>query len=182
MMTLDEIYSSNIQCQYKTNLEGNTKFENKYKKIANKWKKKLFPNTFNNHSFTIRVCSSNWNFDAHFDCIDNTIVILDGSKTFLIFDIFRHNLEMKILDDMKSKSLEESKKVLNKYGIKWACIKVNKNETFRIKERIYHKVESIVPNILLNIKQSSNDDICVDHFDNVFKKQAENCKNNYCLD
>ena len=180
MMTIQQIYASDVQCQYKTNLEQNTQFDRKYKKIAKDFLKK-FTYIPDEHTFTLRLCSGQWNFDAHFDCVDNTIVMLDGYKTILLFDIYGHPSERDIVDQMKSKTIKQSKDILDSYNISWECVTVKKNENMRIRKRLYHMVESRVPSILLNINYGS-DGTCEKHFGGLFAEQNENCKDNFCLD
>ena len=44
----------------------------------------------------------NWDFKSHFDCDDNRIVCIYGSKRFLVFDMYDHPNELDILEYTKN--------------------------------------------------------------------------------
>jgi hypothetical protein len=185
-MSINDIFSSDIPCQYKANVadgeQNMNKIQKYYSKLALKWHHKLLSGS-QDAVFMIRICSKNWIFDAHFDCVDNTVVILEGSKRFLLFELFNHKYEKQICQQMKGLTIDDSIYILDRYKIKWKHVKLNKNQSLFVRNGLYHKVQSDEPSVLLNIDVPLGGmEMCVEKFNEMYPIQKILCMNNDCID
>lgn len=134
---------------------------------------------------TVRFCTAPWDFKAHFDCTDNHAFMLHGCKDFLLFDIFNHPDEVTILDEIKQLSIQNTVRVLDSYRIQSQVYTLNPGDILYIRNRIYHKVESREPSVLLNIvtpiKNKWTKDACSSRFNYIWPKQKNVCVTNDCL-
>ena len=131
----------------------------------------------------IRVCSSPWHYKAHFDCTDNYAVMMYGSKTFLLFDMYNLPIEEQrhILEIVKNMAIPECAKTLAMYGITSETITLNEGDVLFIPSPIYHKVESREPSILFNYTYEGKVRDSPEKFSQLWPKQDKVCTNNKCL-
>jgi hypothetical protein len=131
----------------------------------------------------VRVCSSPWHYKAHFDCTDNYAVMMYGSKTFLLFDMYKLPIEKqrKILNVIKNMSIPECADTLNTHGISSDTITLNEGDVLFIPSPIYHKVESREPSILFNYTFEGKIRDSPEKFSQLWPKQDKVCTDNNCL-
>lgn len=129
----------------------------------------------------LRVCTGPWTFKAHFDTVGNYALLLYGTKDFLIFDLYDHDRELEILEEMKYKNNYDTMKLLDTYGIPYKLYKLTPGDILYIKPSIYHKVESDSPSMLLNIDTKNRCIECQEKFDKIWPKQKKVCTTNNCL-
>lgn len=179
-MTLDDIYTSKERVQYKSDLTNDNEIDRKTKKIADEWKAKLRLQE-DDVKYTLRICSPKWTFKAHFDCEKNYVVMLDGSKDFLLFDLFDHEVEEEILEQIETMDMDSTIQTLDANDVKWEKKVLRKGDTLIIDPRVYHMVHGQHGSTLLNITMSKKDTRCEDKFDKLWSKQNEICQTNKCL-
>jgi len=140
---------------------------------------------FSNLTLTLRVCSSPWYFEAHFDCTINYVLLLHGAKRFLLFNM-RNDIDSEYLNKIKNKSIHESNVILQNLGIRTTIIDVYAGEMFYLPPKVYHKVESIGNSnfsVLLNMngKMSKGAEMCDKKFNKIWDRQSQLCHDNSCL-
>lgn len=144
---------------------------------------KIMKRHFRGSDYTVRVCSGNWDFKSHFDCDDNRIVCIYGSKRFLVFDMYDHPNELDILEYTKNMPIDILKPFLEKRKIKVQDHYLQPGDELYIRARIYHRVESNESSIIIGhaptLKCTKR---CQDKFNKIWPKQGKICKNNRCLD
>ena len=178
-LPLKSIFDAHSMLQYKGNLKDSSLGKDISKCLGKVMKQHP------EYSYTVRICSSPWYFEAHFDCDTNQVIILHGAKRFLLFDI-RDNLDKMYLNKIRGKNILESKKILQSFGIKTTIRNIFAGETIHIPPNAYHKVESIGQSkfsVLLNINGNNSKYInsCSRKFDTLWKKQGELCDSQECF-
>lgn len=135
------------------------------------------------HHTSLRVCSPNWEFKVHFDCSHNRTICLRGSKRFLMFEMYGHPSENQILDAIMHKTNEETKHILDTYGIRHYEYLLEEGDELYMKPKMYHRVESDESSIILgNVEKIDDLENCTKKFDSIWPRQSKICKNNKCLD
>src|SRR6056300_498911 len=169
---------SDVKMQYKSNLDNDNPVDN----LVNSFISDKFPDKKKKDLLrTVRICTSPWDFKAHFDCNDNEAIMLQGSKRFLVFDMFNNKNEIKILEEIKKLSIQDTIPVLQKYKISNNLYTLNAGDLLFIKKGTYHKVEGNEPSILLNFTRNHGGSTYLDRFKRIWPKQKGVCKTNDCL-
>ena len=170
------ISDTNARLQYKTDMVGD-------KHPLCKVIKRHFRDYFRGSGYTIRVCSGNWEFKSHFDCDDNRVVCIYGSKRFLVFDMYDHPDELDILEYTKNMPIDILKPFLEKRKIKVHDHHLQPGDELYIRAGAYHRVEAHGSSILLGhappLKCTKR---CQDKFNKIWPRQGKNCENNRCLE
>ena len=178
MRIRDILKHGNKSLQYKSDFSDNNPFVHAFGRFVkhNMGLKSLDGCVF-------RVCSSPWHYKAHFDCTDNYAVMMYGSKTFLLFDMYKLPVEkqIKILNIIKNMPIRECAETLNERGISSDSITLNEGDVLFIPSPIYHKVESREPSILFNYTFEGKIRDSPEKFSQIWPKQDKVCKNNNCL-
>lgn len=179
----DVLKKSDTKMQYKSNLGNDNPVD---KMMRNFITDELGLVIDENKSvMTVRFCNAPWDFKSHFDCTDNHVFMLHGCKDFLLFDMFKHPNEVGILDDIKNLSIKDTVRVLDSYNIRSQLYTLNPGDILYIRNRVYHKVESREPSVLLNIvtpiKNKWTLDACSSRFNHIWPKQTNVCRTNECL-
>ena len=178
MHVRDILKHGNKSLQYKTDFTDNNPFSNA---VGDFIKNNMGLESLND--CVIRVCSSPWHHKAHFDCVENYVVILYGSKTFLLFDMYKLPIEKqrKILQVVKNMPIPMCAKTLEKYGISSETIILNEGDVLFLPSTIYHKVESREPSILLNYTFEGTVRDSPEKFSQLWPEQDKVCIDNNCL-
>ncbi len=144
---------------------------------------KILKRHFRGSDYTVRVCSGNWDFKSHFDCDDNRIVGIYGSKRFLVFDMDDHPDELYILEHTKNMPIDILKPFLEKRKIKVHDHYLEPGDELYIRAGAYHRVESNGSSIIIgHAPPIKNTKRCQDKFSKIWPKQGKICKNNRCLE
>jgi len=179
MCIKDILKHGNKSLQYKSDFNDNNPFT---RTVARFVKRNMGLKSLD--GCVIRVCSSPWHYKAHFDCIDNYATMMYGSKTFLLFDMYKLPIEKqrKILNITKNMSIPECANTLKTYGISSDTVVLKEGDVLFIPSPIYHKVESREPSILFNytfegkmIRDSP------EKFSQLWPEQDKVCTENNCL-
>lgn len=184
-------------------LYNSTQDKLQYKSLLNKCThplKDLILNTFKNQKFqkdfkihnpkyesTIRVCSKNWDFKSHFDCIKNTIYCLYGSKRFLTFDLYGHPKEKLYLKLSRNMKINQLKRFMMMHDIEMNEHYLKAGDKLIIKPYTYHRTESNESSIMLNLtlkdeylKRNHETESCNRKFEDIWPKQSNICDENNC--
>jgi hypothetical protein len=178
MCIRDILKHGNKSLQYKSDFSDNNPFTHAIGEFV---KRDMGLNSLD--GCVIRVCSSPWHYKAHFDCTDNYAVMMYGSKTFLLFDMYTLPIEKqrKILNVIKNTSIPQCENILKNYGISTDTIVLNEGDVLFIPSPIYHKVESREPSILFNYTFEGKVRDSHEKFSQLWPKQDKVCTNNNCL-
>jgi hypothetical protein len=178
MYVRDILRHGDTSLQYKSDFTDDNPFINCIKQFVND---ELGLKSLEN--CLVRVCSSPWHYKAHFDCTDNYAVMLYGSKTFLLFDMYTLPVhkQLEILDVIKNMSIPTCSKTLLKYGIKSNTITLREGDVLFIPSPVYHKVESREPSILFNYTFEGKIRDCPEKFTQLWPEQDKVCNDNKCL-
>ena len=185
--------NDNIKYQY-ISLLSNTNpvdlwFNKNTKKIISKINKS-FNKKNSKYKVKLRINTVPWIYRSHFDCESNYSVILNGSRTFLLFKYDEDiNKIRNLLLEIANLNVKEIISILKKYNIKdYEIIKLNTGDLIYIPIKIWHFVEitekenniGIMINFIFtnNIIDSIN---CSKKFNKIWSKQAKKCKFNKCL-
>jgi hypothetical protein len=144
---------------------------------------KVIKRRFRGVGYTLRVCSGNWEFKSHFDCDDNRIMGIYGSKRFLVFDMFDHPSELDILEHTKNMPIDILKPFLEKRKIKVQEHYLQPGDELYIKAGMYHRVEARESSIILGHAPPQKYTCrCQKKFSEIWPKQGKICENNRCLE
>lgn len=99
----------------------------------------------NNADTMLRIQTSPWLYSAHFDCFDQFVYMLYGSKKWLIFNITFDDMEeeKRFIISIANKSIKEVSVILNSKNISYETRITKPGDTLFIPEGVYHLVESI---------------------------------------
>ena len=163
---------TNARLQYKTDMVGD-----KHPLC------KVIKRRFRGEGYTLRVCSGNWEFKSHFDCDDNRIICIYGSKRFLVFDMYDHPNELDILEYTKNMPIDILKSFLEKRKIKVQDHYLQPGDELYIRARVYHRVESNESSIIIGHAPPQKYTCrCQKKFNEIWPKQGKICENNRCLE
>lgn len=137
--------------------------------------------------FSTRVCSAPWRFDSHFDCHENALRIVYGSKVITLFYMTgKSHLEQRdILKDLANRGTSDLVKTLqDKYEIHADTVRLRAGDEIFIPTGMYHFVEADEPSIGINTKMyeaTAPGSVCSTAFTTIWPKQKQICKDNKCL-
>lgn len=171
----DMLNYNDMRFQYKSDLENEHPVDRYIDAYVKRKCKLRFP------SCMLRIATAPWCFTPHFDCDDNYALVLYGSKTFLVFDMYKHKHERRILNEIRNKNISQTIPILDKYGIEHATFNMKAGDLLYIKSTMYHLVENREPSILLNFNPHRPNIGCGEHFKSIWKRQDKICKDNKCL-
>ena len=141
----------------------------------------------NNVTLKVRICSGNWKFNSHFDCITNLVFMLYGTKRFLLYSLDSLSIpeQKHFISKIFYKKQHEIIDILQKNNIESKLITLEPGDLLYIPSGLYHMVEADEPSILINIipelKTTVQEMICSHTFKTLWKKQSHNCSTNHCL-
>jgi hypothetical protein len=143
----------------------------------------IMQNYFPGPHHTLRVCSKNWEFKSHFDCTDNTVVCIYGTKRFLVFDMYDHPSELDILEYTKNMPTDTLKLFLEEHGIKVRDYFLEPGDELYIRPKMYHRVESSDSSIIMgHAPPLNNMKPCTKKFDEIWPKQGQLCTDSRCIE
>ena len=153
--------------QYKSTLftqrnQVNQYFEDLYLNFKCEIEKKLGKTD----QILLRISTNPWTLQAHFDCMENYLFMLYGSKTIYTFNLdskFTISQERNFLQKtIKMNGHDISKLLLDKHGIRTKKTTIKAGDIFHIPKGTYHIVENeniTVCSIVLNLyNYDSHDD------------------------
>lgn len=135
----------------------------------------------------IRICSGNWKFNSHFDCIYNFVFMLYGTKRFLFYSLDSLSIseQKQFISKIFYKKQNEIIDILQKNNIKSKLIILKPGDMLYIPKGLYHMVEADEPSILINFIPELNTTlqkiICSYRFQTLWNRQSNNCITKQCL-
>jgi len=101
----------------------------------------------NSSETMLRIQTSPWIYSAHFDCFDQFVYMLYGSKKWLLFNLTFDDIdeEKGFIMSIANKSIKEVSEILNSNNISYETRTTKPGDTFFLPEGVYHLVESSGP-------------------------------------
>lgn len=93
-----------------------------------------------------------WRYHAHFDCYDQMCHIIEGEKTWVLFDIKfkKFEEEKKFVEDVLYMSLDELRTHLTTMGVPYEVVVTKPGDSLYVKAGRYHAVEAEGNHIMVN--------------------------------
>lgn len=93
---------------------------------------------------TVKIQTSPWKYQAHFDCMDQMIHVLHGEKLWLLFDLAgRGDEELELLEAHKGKGVREWANVLDDLGVPYELRRTKAGDRLFLAKGWYHVVENV---------------------------------------
>jgi len=98
----------------------------------------------NSSETMLRIQTSPWLYSTHFDCFDQFVYMLYGTKKWLLFNLTFDDIEeeKRFLISIANKSIKEVSEILNSNDISYETRITKPGDTFFLPEGVYHLVES----------------------------------------
>lgn len=94
---------------------------------------------------TVKIQTSPWKYQAHFDCVNQMIHVLHGEKLWLLFDLagWSHDEELELLEAHKGKGVREWTNVLGDLGVPYELRRTKAGDRLFLAKGWYHVVENV---------------------------------------
>lgn len=130
----------------------------------------------------LRIQTNPWRHSCHFDTYDQTVIMLDGIKQWLLFRITFEDIEKEkeFIKSVNGLSLQKLQKLLKSKNVS-CIIKTSKpGDEFFLPAGMYHAVENIdigKGTIFVNIVHNGFSEILDKRFSQIWPSMAQKCEN-----
>lgn len=130
-----------------------------------------------NEGLILRIQSAPWKYHAHFDCYDQTIQILHGTKHWILFNLNfdEYKNELDFLDTICGLDMEQLKHILNSNNIEYETIVTHTGEKLFIPRGVYHFTQNSNEKgcIMLNTKNTHGCPILYKRFNKLWPRWSK---------
>lgn len=131
----------------------------------------------NNEGLVLRIQSSPWRYHAHFDCYDQTIHILHGTKQWVLFNLKfdDYKNEIDFLDTVCGLDIDQLKTILDSNNIEYETIITHVGEKLFIPKGVYHFTQNSNNEgcIMLNTKNTKGCPILYERFKKIWPRWSK---------
>ena len=130
----------------------------------------------------LRIQTNPWRHSCHFDTYDQTVIMLDGVKQWLLFRIVFDDIEKEkdFVKSVNGLSLQKLQELLKSMKVSYIIKTSKPGDAFFVPDGMYHAVENMdigKGTIFVNIVHNGFNEILDKRFTQIWTSMAQKCEN-----